>query len=136
VDLLIGDPTKAMTKLGWTPKYDLPMLVNDMVTSDVELFRREKLLKDLSRADVIVVAEGSNLPEIESWPQKILKKFGKPALLVNLGGGDAMGSPVSSYVAQDGKQTNLNGDDGILGADIFPSSSVGRFKILSNLSLV
>jgi GDPmannose 4,6-dehydratase len=46
VDLLIGDPTKAMTKLGWTPKYDLPMLVNDMVTSDIELFRREKLLKD------------------------------------------------------------------------------------------
>ena len=46
VDLLIGDPTKAMTKLGWKPKYDLPMLVNDMVTSDVELFRREKLLKD------------------------------------------------------------------------------------------
>jgi GDPmannose 4,6-dehydratase len=46
VDLLIGDPTKAMTQLGWTPKYDLPMLVNDMVTSDVELFRKEKLLKD------------------------------------------------------------------------------------------
>jgi GDPmannose 4,6-dehydratase len=46
VDLLIGDPTKAMTKLGWQPKYDLPMLVNDMVTSDVQLFRKEKLLKD------------------------------------------------------------------------------------------
>jgi len=46
VDLLIGDPTKAMTKLGWKPKYDLPMLVNDMVSSDVELFKREKLLKD------------------------------------------------------------------------------------------
>ena len=46
VDLLIGDPTKAMTKLGWQPKYDLPMLVNDMVSSDVQLFRREKLLKD------------------------------------------------------------------------------------------
>jgi GDPmannose 4,6-dehydratase len=46
VDLLIGDPTKAMTQLGWKPKYDLPMLVRDMVTSDVELFRREKLLKD------------------------------------------------------------------------------------------
>ena len=46
VDVLIGDPTKAMTQLGWKPKYDLPMLVNDMVTSDVELFRREKLLKD------------------------------------------------------------------------------------------
>jgi GDPmannose 4,6-dehydratase len=46
VDLLIGDPTKANTKLGWKPKYNLPMLVNDMVTSDVQLFRREKLLKD------------------------------------------------------------------------------------------
>ena len=46
VDLLIGDPTKAMTKLGWQPKYDLPMLVKDMVESDVELFKKEKLLKD------------------------------------------------------------------------------------------
>ena len=46
VDLLIGDPTKAMTKLNWTPKYDLPMLVKDMVDSDVELFKKEKLLKD------------------------------------------------------------------------------------------
>ncbi len=46
VDLLIGDPTKAQTQLGWKPKYDLPMLVKDMVASDVELFKREKLLKD------------------------------------------------------------------------------------------
>ena len=46
MDLLIGDPTKANTKLGWQPKYDLRMLVNDMVTSDVQLFQREKLLKD------------------------------------------------------------------------------------------
>ena len=46
VDLLIGDPTKAMTKLGWKPKYDLPMLVNDMVSSDVLLFKKEKLLKE------------------------------------------------------------------------------------------
>lgn len=46
VDLLIGDPTKAHTKLGWKPKYDLPMLVKEMVASDVELFRKEKLLKD------------------------------------------------------------------------------------------
>lgn len=46
VDLLIGDPTKAHTKLGWKPKYDLPMLVSEMVQSDVELFRREKLLKE------------------------------------------------------------------------------------------
>ena len=46
VDLLIGDPTKSKTKLGWVPKYDLPMLVNDMVSSDLRLFQREKLLKE------------------------------------------------------------------------------------------
>jgi GDPmannose 4,6-dehydratase len=46
VDLLIGDPTKANTKLGWIPKYDLPMLVSEMVASDVELFRKEKLLRE------------------------------------------------------------------------------------------
>ena len=46
VELLIGDPTKSNTKLGWTPKYDLKMLVAEMVAADVELFRREKLLSD------------------------------------------------------------------------------------------
>lgn len=47
VDLLIGDPTKAMTKLNWQPKYNLPMLVKDMMASDVELFQREKTLRDM-----------------------------------------------------------------------------------------
>nr|WP_294795186.1 GDP-mannose 4,6-dehydratase [uncultured Mucilaginibacter sp.] len=46
VDLLIGDPTKSKTKLGWQPKYDLQGLVKEMVEADVELFRREKLLKE------------------------------------------------------------------------------------------
>jgi GDPmannose 4,6-dehydratase len=46
VELLIGDPTKSMTKLGWKPKYDLKMLVEDMMQSDLELFRRELLLKE------------------------------------------------------------------------------------------
>lgn len=46
VDLLIGDPMKAQTKLGWKPKYDLPALVKEMVHADLELFRREKLLKE------------------------------------------------------------------------------------------
>ena len=46
VELLIGDPTKSQTKLGWKPKYDLAALVKEMVTSDIELFEREKLLKD------------------------------------------------------------------------------------------
>jgi GDPmannose 4,6-dehydratase len=35
VELLIGDATKAKTKLGWEPKYDLSMLVKEMVESDV-----------------------------------------------------------------------------------------------------
>ena len=39
VDLLIGDPTKSMTQLGWKPRYDLPALVKDMVWSDVALFK-------------------------------------------------------------------------------------------------
>lgn len=47
VELLIGDPTKSKTKLGWTPKYDLPALVKDMMSADVELFRKEKTLKEL-----------------------------------------------------------------------------------------
>jgi len=46
VELLIGDPTKSKTKLGWTPKYDLQGLVSEMVAADVELFQREKLLKE------------------------------------------------------------------------------------------
>jgi GDPmannose 4,6-dehydratase len=46
VDLLIGDPTKAHQKLGWKPVYDLPMLVKEMVNADVQLFRKEKVLKD------------------------------------------------------------------------------------------
>lgn len=46
VDLLIGDPTKAQTKLGWKPTYDLPMLVKDMMDGDIQLFRKERTLKD------------------------------------------------------------------------------------------
>jgi GDPmannose 4,6-dehydratase len=46
VDLLIGDPTKSKTVLGWTPKYDLQMLVSEMVLADVDHFRKEKLLKE------------------------------------------------------------------------------------------
>ncbi|MCB9075372.1 MAG: GDP-mannose 4,6-dehydratase [Chitinophagales bacterium] len=44
VDLLIGDPTKSKTKLGWNPKYDLAELVKDMMTADLQLFKRDKYL--------------------------------------------------------------------------------------------
>lgn len=46
VDLLLGDPTKAKTKLGWEPKVSFPKLVEMMVDSDMELAAREKTLID------------------------------------------------------------------------------------------
>ncbi len=45
VDLLIGDPTKSKTVLGWEPEYDLPALVEDMMRSDVKLFKKDAYLK-------------------------------------------------------------------------------------------
>ena len=45
VDMLIGDPTKAQTKLGWKPEYDLKGLVVDMVHSDIRLMKKEDYLK-------------------------------------------------------------------------------------------
>lgn len=46
VDLLIGDPTKSQTVLGWKPKYDLAALVKDMMQSDVKLFKKDAYLKE------------------------------------------------------------------------------------------
>lgn len=46
VELLIGDPTKAKQKLNWQLKYDLDSLVDDMVSSDLELFKRDHYLKE------------------------------------------------------------------------------------------
>lgn len=46
VDILIGDATKARTKLGWTPKYDLASLVKEMVASDVQNFKANRLLQE------------------------------------------------------------------------------------------
>jgi GDPmannose 4,6-dehydratase len=46
VDLLIGDPTKANTKLGWIPEYDLFSLVKDMMKSDLRLMKKDQFLKD------------------------------------------------------------------------------------------
>lgn len=45
VDLLIGDPSKANTQLGWKPKYDLNSLVKDMMRADLDLFRKDKFFK-------------------------------------------------------------------------------------------
>lgn len=45
VDLLLGDPTKAKTKLGWQPKYNLQALVEDMMQSDLNLMKKDEYLK-------------------------------------------------------------------------------------------
>ena len=44
VDLLIGDPSKAKSKLGWVPEYNLAYLVKDMMASDVTLMRKDVVL--------------------------------------------------------------------------------------------
>jgi len=46
VELLIGDNTKAKTKLGWEPKYTLEMLVKEMMQADLEIFRKEQHMKN------------------------------------------------------------------------------------------
>ena len=46
VDLLLGDATKAKEKLGWTPKYTLNELVDDMMASDLKLMTKDQYLKN------------------------------------------------------------------------------------------
>lgn len=46
VDLLIGDATKAHTRLGWEPEYSLAALVEDMMRSDIKLMKKESYLKE------------------------------------------------------------------------------------------
>jgi GDPmannose 4,6-dehydratase len=46
VELLIGDATKARTKLGWTPKHTLQDLVTDMMQSDIKVMQKETYLKE------------------------------------------------------------------------------------------
>ena len=46
VDLLLGDPTKAETKLGWTREYKLEELVFDMMKSDLKLMTKDQYLQD------------------------------------------------------------------------------------------
>ncbi len=45
VDLLVGDPTKSRTQLGWVPKYNLEALVKEMTLSDLNLMRKDEYLR-------------------------------------------------------------------------------------------
>ena len=44
VDLLVGNPEKAKTNLGWEPRSTLSDIVREMVTADIASFRRDQLL--------------------------------------------------------------------------------------------
>jgi GDPmannose 4,6-dehydratase len=41
VDILIGDSTKARTRLGWKPECDFPGLVAEMVEADLKVMAKE-----------------------------------------------------------------------------------------------
>jgi GDPmannose 4,6-dehydratase len=45
VELLLGDPSKAKAKLGWTPRYDLAALVREMVAGDLQEARMAEYLQ-------------------------------------------------------------------------------------------
>ena len=46
VETLLGDPTRAREKLGWTPKTTLAELVSEMVIADYTAAKRDSLVKD------------------------------------------------------------------------------------------
>ena len=46
VELLIGDATKARTRLGWEPEYSLAALSEDMMKNDIKLMKKESYLKE------------------------------------------------------------------------------------------
>jgi len=46
VEQLIGDSSKARAKLGWEPEYDLKMMVEEMMTSDLKLMHKDCYLKE------------------------------------------------------------------------------------------
>jgi GDPmannose 4,6-dehydratase len=45
VETLLGDPTKAKEKLGWTPQITLAQMIDEMVAGDLEAARQHALLK-------------------------------------------------------------------------------------------
>lgn len=46
VELLIGNPTKANTVLGWKPKHTLADLISDMMQSDLQLMKKQRFLAE------------------------------------------------------------------------------------------
>lgn len=45
VDTLLGDPTKAREQLGWVPRTSFAELVDEMVSSDFELAKKDRVIE-------------------------------------------------------------------------------------------
>ena len=45
VETLLGDASKAREKLGWTPKIRFDELVTEMIEADLEIAKRDELVK-------------------------------------------------------------------------------------------
>ncbi len=46
VDQLLGDPSKAKSKLGWEPKISVQELCAEMVNNDLEIAKKERIVRD------------------------------------------------------------------------------------------
>jgi GDPmannose 4,6-dehydratase len=46
VDTLLGDPSKAMRKLGWRPRTTFEELVREMMLEDLTIAKRDALIRD------------------------------------------------------------------------------------------
>ncbi|PID87557.1 GDP-mannose 4,6-dehydratase [Candidatus Gracilibacteria bacterium] len=46
VDFLLGDSSRARKELGWIPKYTVREMCKEMVASDIELFKKQEILKN------------------------------------------------------------------------------------------
>jgi len=46
VETLLGDPSKAKSQLGWTPRISFKELVSEMVREDLKIAERDELVKD------------------------------------------------------------------------------------------
>lgn len=58
VESLLGDPTKAKTKLGWVPQISAQEMCAEMVQADLQAARRHALLKERGYALPISVEQG------------------------------------------------------------------------------
>ncbi len=48
VELLVGDPSKAFKKLGWTPETTLEEMIDEMIENDIKKAKEESILKKKS----------------------------------------------------------------------------------------